>query len=105
MRLTEIRDKVRTLRIPNGIFEDLMALEVETVDEHSPDVKQGLADEMQRAVESGKARKVPLSMESKQYILGSSLPNMIDIARDNMDRRKIGQLQQFQARLHAKLTS
>lgn len=104
MRLIELKEKVSATRIPKAIFHELMATEVDTVDSDSPDAKIQLADEIQRAVEAGNVYKVPLSNETKHYLLYKAVPNLIDIAKDNLDKRLVGQLQKFQARLNAKLT-
>lgn len=103
MRLIELKEKVRNARIPSRIFHELMAIEVDTVDANSPEEKHMLADEMQRAVPTGNVFKVPLSNESKHYLLYKAVPNLIDIAKDNQNNRLIHSLQKFQARLHAKL--
>lgn len=104
MRLIELKEKVRNIRVPNRIFQELWATEVDTVSSDSPESKVMLADEMQRAIPSGKVHRVPLSSESKEYLMHNALPNLIDIARDNMDRCLVNQLKKFQARLHANLT-
>jgi len=104
MRLTEISEKVRNTRIPARIFEELWIVEVDTVDDDSSDAKKQLADEMRRAELVKNVAKTPLSRESKEYLLTSALPNLIDIAKDNMDRRLATNLQKFQARLHAALS-
>jgi len=85
------------------IFQEIWAQEVDTVSGDSPDAKQKLADEMQRAKENKNMYRVPLSRESKQYLMDQAVPNMIDIAKDNQDNRLVRSLQQFQARMHAKL--
>lgn len=103
MRLIELKEKIKNTRIPNRIFRELWAVEVDTVDSHSPEGKIVLADEMQRAVESERLHRVPLSDISKQYLLDTAVPNLIDIAKDNQDRGLVSLLQKFQARLHAKL--
>ena len=103
MRLVEIKEKVRNSGIPQKIFQEIWALEVDTVDRDSPPAKHHLADEMQRAVQSGKMYRVPLSRDSKQYLLDNALPNMINIAQDNLDGRLVNSLQRFQATMHAKL--
>jgi hypothetical protein len=104
MRLIELKEKVKNTRIPRRIYQELWAVDVDTVDEHSPEGKKALADEMQRAIKAGNVFRVPLSKESKEYLVHKSLPNLIDIAKDNMDGRLNNQLQKFRARLHAKLT-
>ncbi|SRR6056297_425247 len=104
MRLIELKEKVRNTRIPRRIFHELWAVDVDTVDEDSPEGKKMLADEMQRAAEAGNVYRVPLSKESKEYLMHNALPNLINIAKDNMDGRLGNQLKKFQARLHAKLT-
>ena len=104
MRLIEIKEKVRKSRMSEKIFQEIWAQEVDTVSPDSPTAKQHLADEMQRASQnSGNMYSVPLSRESKQYLMDQALPNMIDIAKDNQDNRLVRSLQQFQARMHAKL--
>lgn len=103
MRLIELKEKVRNTRVPTRIFHELMAVEVDTVGPDSPQEKIMLADEMQRAVPAGNVFKVPLSNETKHYLLYKAIPNLIDIAKDNLDKRLVNQLQTFQARLHAKL--
>jgi hypothetical protein len=103
MRLIELKEKVRNTRIPTAIFYDLVAVEVDTVGPDSPQEKIELADQMQRAQPSGTVVKVPLSKETQHYLLYKGLPNLFDIAKDNMDRRKMHSIQKFQARLHAKL--
>ena len=103
MRLIEIKEKVRGSNMSKKIFQEIWAQEVDTVSGDSPDAKQKLADEMQRAKENKNMYRVPLSRESKQYLMDQALPNMIDIAKDNQDNRLVRSLQQFQARMHAKL--
>lgn len=103
MQLTEIKEKVRNTRMPRRIYDEVMAQEVDTVDKHSPQEKHQLADQMQRGQLSGTIVKVPLTKEVQSYLLYKALPNMIDIAKDNMNRRLVNSLQSFQARLHAKL--
>lgn len=103
MRLTELKEKVRNTRIPKAIFHELWVGEVDTIDANSPSAKQMLGDEMGRGVPAGNVFKVPLSKESKEYLLFKALPNQIDIARDNMNKRLVNSLRKFQARLHAKL--
>lgn len=104
MRLIEIKEKVRKSRMSAKIFQEIWVQEVDTVSPDSPPAKQHLADEMQRASQvSGGMYSVPLTRESKQYLMDQALPNMIDIARDNGDGRMARSLQQFQARMHAKL--
>lgn len=104
MKLIEIKDKVKALLIPQAIFSDLTAVEVDTVDEDSPEPKQMFADEMRQAKPTTNIWKVPLGDESKHYLLHTALPNLIDIAMDNMNKRHVKLLQRFQARLHAKMT-
>jgi transcription initiation factor IIF auxiliary subunit len=103
MRLIEIKEKVRGSNMSKKIFQEIWAQEVDTVSGDSPDAKQKLADEMQRAKENKNMYRVPLSRESKQYLMDQAVPNMIDIAKDNQDNRLVRSLQQFQARMHAKL--
>lgn len=103
MRLVEIKEKVRNSRIPQKIFHEIWAMEVDTVNSDSPPAKHHLVDEMQRAVKTGTVYSIPLSRESKEYLVDFALPNMIDVARDNMDKRLVNSLQKFQARIHAKL--
>jgi len=103
VRLIEIKEKVRGSNMSKKIFQEIWAQEVDTVSGDSPDAKQKLADEMQRAKENKNMYRVPLSRESKQYLMDQALPNMIDIAKDNQDNRLVRSLQQFQARMHAKL--
>ena len=103
MRLIEIKEKVRGSRMSIKIFQEIWAQEVDSVSGDSPDAKQKLADEMQRATENKNMYRVPLSRESKQYLMDQAIPNMIDIAKDNQDNRLVRSLQQFQARMHAKL--
>lgn len=105
MRLIEIKDKVRAVRIPNIVFDELMAVEVDTTDGNSPAEKHMLADEMQRAEQTGNVYKVPLSNDSKRYLRDKALPNMIDIATDNINKRLVKTLQTFQARLNATVES
>jgi len=103
VRLIEIKEKVRGSNMSKKIFQEIWAQEVDTVSGDSPDAKQKLADEMQRAKENKNMYRVPLSRESKQYLMDQAVPNMIDIAKDNQDNRLVRSLQQFQARMHAKL--
>lgn len=103
MRLTEINEKVKNVRVPGKVFQEIWANEIDTIGPNSPSEKHRLADEMNRAEQSGVTYKVPLSTESKEYLMKKSLPNLIDIARDNLDGRLVNSLQKFQARLHAKL--
>jgi len=103
VRLIELKEKVRQTRIPNAIFHELVAVEADTVNADSPEAKQMLADEMSRATPGGNIFKVPLSRESKQYMVDRALPNLIDIHKDQLNRRLVMQLQKFRARLHAKL--
>lgn len=103
MRLVEIKEKVRNTRMPQKIYHEIMAQEVDTVDSNSPPEKHMLADQMLRGQPTGNIIKVPLSRETQTYLLYSSLPNMIDIARDNQDGRLVSSLKKFQARLHAKI--
>lgn len=104
MRLIELKEKVNRIAIPRSIVDDLMATEIDTISDDSPSGKHALADDFQRAEYSKGGAKVPLSDESMQYLVQKSIPNMIDIAKDNLDKRKTNSLQKLQARLHAKLT-
>lgn len=90
-------------RIPSGIYHDLVATEVDTVDDSSPEAKHVLADEMQRAQAGGTIFRVPLSDESKYYLLDQALPNIFNIAEDNMDRRKMNSIKKFYTKLYDKL--
>jgi len=103
MQLTEIKEKIRNTRMPRRIYDEVMAQEVDTVGKDSQQEKHQLADQMLRGQPSGAIVKVPLTKEVQSYLLYKSLPNMIDIAKDNMNRRLVNSLQKFQARLHAKL--
>lgn len=103
MRLIELKEKVRNTRIPKRIFHEIWAVDVDTVNTESPEGKKILADEMQRSVDSGKVFRVPLSRESKEYLARHSLPNLIDIAQENMDVKLNQQLKRFQAKLSASL--
>lgn len=103
MRLTELKERIRSVRIPNAIYQELLAVEVDTVGPDSPEPKVVLADELRRAEPAGTVVKAPLSDASKQYLLRSAIPNLIDIATDQMNRGLVGRLQKFQARLMAAL--
>lgn len=103
MRLIELKEKIRNTRIPKAIFWDLVAVEMDTIGPDSSQERIQLADEMRRSQESGTIVKVPLSKESQSYLLYKALPNLYDIAKDNMDRRKMNSIKKFQARIHAKL--
>jgi hypothetical protein len=104
MRLIEIKDKVRNTRIPKVIYNALWEREVDTIDIDSIDGKYYLVDQMQRAIDAGKVFKVPLSTESKKYLLTTALPNLIRIANHNMDQKLLMALKSFQARMNAKLS-
>jgi hypothetical protein len=103
MRLTELKEKVRSVRVPHAIYYELIATEVDTVGPDSPEAKVVMADELRRAEPGGAVMKVPFSPASMQYLLRQALPNLIDIATDNQDRALVGKLQKFQARLNAAL--
>lgn len=104
MRLIELTDRVKSTRVPAKIYHELMAQEVDTVDADSPEAKVRLADEMQRAEQVGKGYKIPFSTDTHEYLFRRALPNMIDIARDNMDNGLARTLKSFQAKLAAKLS-
>jgi len=103
MNLIEIKEKVRATRIPAAIYYELLALEVDTVGPDSPQAKILLADQMQRAEKVGGIVKVPLDKDTQTYLLYNAVPNLIDVAKDNENRRLVNSLQKFQALLHAKL--
>jgi len=103
MRLIEIKEKIRNTRIPRAIYNELVATEMDTRDDDSLPEKNMLVDQMLRAVNGGRLYRVPLTTETQSYLLFKSIPNLIDIAQDNQNRGLAGQLQRFQARLHAKL--
>lgn len=103
MRLIELMEKVKQLRIPQLIFHELMATEVDTVGQDSPQKKAIMADELRRAVKTNNIYKAPLSDDSKIYLATVALPNLIDIARDNQNQRLESMLTKFQSRLNDKL--
>jgi hypothetical protein len=104
MRLIELKDHIRGVRIPVVIFQELLAVEVDTVGPDSPEPKVMMADEFQRAQYINGIVKVPLSDSSKQYLLHHAIPNLIDIAADQMNKPLISKLQNFQSQLEAALT-
>lgn len=103
MRLIELKEKVRGVRVPHSIYYELIATEVDTVGPDSPEAKAVMADEIRRAEPVGAAMKIPFSPGSLQYLLRRAIPNLIDIATDNMDRALVSKLQRFQAKLVAAL--
>jgi hypothetical protein len=103
MRLIEIKEKVRHTSMPKAVFHEIQDLEVDTLGPESPEGKRHLVDDMQRAIDAGNLFKVPLTRESSEYLLHSALPNLIDIAQDNMDKKLIRALQSLQARIHSRL--
>lgn len=103
MQILEIVTKVSATGIPRKIYYEIMAQEVDTVGPDSPEGKQALADDMSRAQPRGTGYAVPLSNISKKYLVTRSLPNMIDIAKDNLDGRLVNSLTKFQNKLQSKI--
>jgi hypothetical protein len=101
MRLIELLDRLRKTKIPVDIYEDLLTLDIMTVTTEGVSQDLSLSDEMQRAVPAGNIVRVPLSLESQQYLLDHAVPNLINTATDS---NYIRTLQSFQAKLNAKLT-
>jgi len=104
MRLTEIQNKTSKMAIPRKVYDELQYTEIDTVDEYSSEDKITLVDELHQGNFIGTVFKAPLSDKSKYYLLTSAIPNLIDIARDNLDKRLVNSLQKFQAKLNANLT-
>jgi hypothetical protein len=99
MRLIELKHNVTLIRVPFSIYRELVAVELDTVDEYSPQSKMALADEMQRAQIQGNVVKIPFTNLSKQYLLNNAIPNLIDIATDKRDQGLINKLNKFHANL------
>lgn len=99
MKMFEIIDQIPPTRMSMLVYNELRSHEVDTLDEYSPEEKNELVDDLNRAVQKGKLFVVPLSQISKKYLIYQSLPNLIDIALDNMDGRLKNSLVAFQKRL------
>lgn len=102
MRFLEITTKVSATKIPRSIFSELQVIEVDTLDPDSPEGKHHLVDDMNRAKQRGNVWAVPLSPQSVKYLLDNALPNLYDIAKDNLDKRMMNYVQKFFTRLEKK---
>lgn len=105
MRILEIQENIKGTSVSQGIYDELIAHEVDTLDEYSPDAKQQLVDEIGRAEPKGKGYSIPLSDASKNYLTFRSIPSLIDIAEDNGNKRLVNALIKFQAKLQPKTES
>ena len=105
MRLIEIKEKMRRTAMSKAVFHEIQDLAVDTLGPESPEGKRHLVDDMQRAIDAGNLFRVPLSRESSEYLLHSALPNLIGVAKENMDKKLIRALQSLQARIHSRVSA
>jgi hypothetical protein len=105
MYIVEITKRQAMTKISFKIFSELEAGEVDTLDDDSPDGKKELVDCLNQAVRKSNCYAVPLTDTAKEYLIGRALPNMIDIARDNLDGRLASAATKFRDRLIRGMTT
>lgn len=90
--MVEVIERFPSVKIPASLYQYFYGGEVDTVDQYSSPGKVELASNLQSATSTGTAYKIPLSPGGREYMLKHAIPNGIDVARDNMDKRLERQL-------------
>ena len=102
MNITEIVRPVSTTTVPKVIYNLLQKHEFSTINENSDDRQQILVDDFSRREEiDSNLFKVPLTIESKKYLVKDVLPRMSWVA-ENEKTQKI--LDNFQNKMNSKVS-
>ena len=102
MNITEIVRPVSTTTVPKVIYNLLQKHEFSTINENSDDRQQILVDDFSRREEiDSNLFKVPLTLESKKYLVKDVLPRISWVA-ENEKIQKI--LDNFQNKMNSKVS-
>jgi hypothetical protein len=102
LSLIEVAPVGPRTKMPNWLVSELRATEVDTLDDDSPTGKKALVDDLNRAEPIKGGIALRLSDESLDYLISNSMPNIIDIAQSNENRRLEGLTKRFLAKLNTK---
>lgn len=83
------------IRMSLSVYNELRSLEADTVDGHSPDGKKKLASALNNAKKRSAYYVVDVDDVSREYLIKNSIPNAIDIHRDNMNSSKVRAFKKF----------
>lgn len=101
MRILEIKEKISGTKIPKNIFKKIKTYVSNSLKNSSDDYKQLLADQLNRAILRSNRYVVPLTPESKQYLVFQIIPELIKVTDHSVSKM----LTKLQARLQPKIES
>lgn len=89
----------KKIAIPKAIANEFRALEVDTLDDHSPKEKALFVNAFEDG-EHMKSGAVKLSLGNTELeYMKKSLKNMHDVAKDNMNKRLMSSIEKFSSKL------